>query len=126
MGSSSSGLLTLTQQPSTAVATVTCHCWPASTRSPMNSRNASLFKRVYQKAASLDRAGMFMLRVGLVIVLVWIGALKFADYEADTIVPLVANSPLMRSVYTHHAPEYRHYMNKEGEKVPANQRWQSE
>jgi uncharacterized membrane protein YkgB len=34
-----------------------------------------------------------MLRIGLIIVLLWIGALKFADYEADSIVPPVANSP---------------------------------
>jgi reactive chlorine resistance protein C len=33
------------------------------------------------KAANLDRFGMAMLRLGLVIVLVWIGGLKFASYE---------------------------------------------
>ncbi len=50
-----------------------------------------------------------------VVVLVWIGALKFAQYEADSIVPLVANSPLMSFFYHHPAPEYRPFMNKEGE-----------
>jgi len=34
----------------------------------------------------------------VIIVLFCIGGLKFADYEADAIVPLVANSPLMKSV----------------------------
>ena len=38
---------------------------------------------------------MLMLRFGLIVVVSWIGALKFADYEADSIVPLVANSPIM-------------------------------
>ena len=46
-------------------------------------------------AAKLDRVAMGMLRAGLVIVLVWIGGLKFVDYEAEGIVTLVANSPLM-------------------------------
>jgi reactive chlorine resistance protein C len=50
-------------------------------------------RRLYIKAASLDRFGMSMLRLGLIIVLVWIGGLKFASYEADGIVPLVANTP---------------------------------
>ena len=58
----------------------------------------------FARAASLDRIGVCVLRVGLVIVLVWIGALKFADYEADSIVPLAANSPLMSFVYHHRPP----------------------
>ena len=85
--------------------------------------DGSVIRRVYIKAASLDRLGMGMLRLGLVIVLVWIGGLKFASYEADGIVPLVANSPLMSFLYHHPAPEYREHMNKEGQVVSANQEW---
>lgn len=33
------------------------------------------------------------------IVLLWIGGMKFTDYEAKGIEPLVANSPLMSWVY---------------------------
>ena len=66
---------------------------------------------------------MGMLRLGLAVVLIWIGGLKFASYEADGIVPLVANSPFMSFLYHHPAPEYREHMNKEGQVVPANQRW---
>jgi uncharacterized membrane protein YkgB len=33
-------------------------------------------------------------RVAMIVVLVWIGGLKAAKYEADGIVPFVANSPL--------------------------------
>src|ERR1700682_3781746 len=83
----------------------------------------SVIRRLYIKAASLDRFGMNMLRLGLIIVLVWIGGLKFASYEADGIVPLVANSPLMSFFYHYPAPEYRQHMNKEGEVVLANQQW---
>lgn len=47
------------------------------------------------RAAGLEAAGAFVIRYGLVLVLVWIGALKFTDYETAGIEPLVANSPLM-------------------------------
>ncbi len=44
--------------------------------------------------SSLEDIGGKVLRYGLVAVLVWIGALKFAEYEAMGIKPLVENSPL--------------------------------
>ena len=78
------------------------------------SESKSPVVRLYGMAAKLDRVGMGMLRLGLVVVLLWIGGLKFANYEADGIVPLVANSPLMSYLYHYPAPEYRHHMNKEG------------
>jgi len=87
------------------------------------SAQQSVVRRIYEAAAQLDRAGMGLLRLGLIIVLCWIGGLKFADYEADGIVPLVANSPLMSFFYHYPAPEYRRYMNKEGELIPAHQQW---
>ena len=80
-------------------------------------------RSIFEKAATLDRIGMGVLRVGLVVVLVWIGGLKFASYEADGIVPLVANSPFMSFLYRYPSPEYREHMNKEGQVVPANQQW---
>jgi len=55
----------------------------------------SIVTRILTFASSLDRVGMGLLRLGLVVVLLWIGGLKFAAYEADSIVPLVANSPLI-------------------------------
>lgn len=58
-------------------------------------------------AARLDRFGFAMLRLGLVVVLCWIGSLKAANYEAEGMVPFVANSPLMNFFYHHPAPEYR-------------------
>jgi len=88
-----------------------------------STTETSVIKRIYSVAASLDRVGMGLLRLGLVIVLLWIGGLKFAKYEADSIVPLVSNSPLMSFVYHHPAPEYRPYMNKEGELNPAHRQW---
>jgi len=37
----------------------------------------------------------------------WIGGLKFVPYEAESIVPFVANSPVMKFFYAKPAPEYQ-------------------
>src|SRR3954453_14380565 len=88
-----------------------------------SAARASALRWLYVKAARLDRFGIGMLRLGLVVVLLWIGGLKFASYEADGIVPLVANSPFMSFLYLRPAPEYRQHMNREGQVVPANEEW---
>lgn len=44
--------------------------------------------------------GEGLLRYGLVVVLGWIGAMKFTGYEAMGIQPLVASSPLMSWMYS--------------------------
>ena len=44
---------------------------------------------------TLENIGANVIRYGLVIVLLWVGALKFTAYEAEGIQGLVANSPLM-------------------------------
>jgi len=46
-----------------------------------------------------QRAGEFLIRYGLVIVLGWIGAMKFTWYEAKGIEGLVRTSPLMSWMY---------------------------
>lgn len=48
---------------------------------------------------ALDRSGEPVTRGGLVIVIGWIGAMKFTGYEAGGIAPLVTNSPLMSWMY---------------------------
>ena len=60
-----------------------------------NAAQKSIVTRILTFASSIDRVCMGLLRLGLVVVLLWIGGLKFAAYEADSIVPLVANSPLV-------------------------------
>lgn len=49
---------------------------------------------------TVSRFGALAARYGLVVVIAWIGALKFTAYEAEGIEPLVANSPVMSWVYT--------------------------
>jgi uncharacterized membrane protein YkgB len=79
--------------------------------------------KVFEAMAHMDRWAVSITRWGLIVVLVWIGALKVERYEADGIVPMVANSPLMSFFYAHPAPEYRDHMNKEGDPAPANHVW---
>src|SRR4051812_4836934 len=47
----------------------------------------------------LKSIGLNVSRYGLVVVLIWIGGMKFTAYEAEGIKPLVANSPLMGWAY---------------------------
>jgi len=56
----------------------------------MNATRAGSMNR----DASLQELGEKILRYGLVVILVWVGALKFTEYEAMAIRPLVENSPL--------------------------------
>lgn len=77
-------------------------------------------------AAGLEHAGVQVTRVGLIIVLVWIGGLKAFKYEAAGIVPFVANSPVMNFFYKYEAPEYKKHMNREGEYKPENIAWHQE
>ncbi|CAN5156998.1 DUF417 family protein [soil metagenome] len=46
-------------------------------------------------AGTLERSGELVLRYGLVIILLAVGALKFTMYEAEALRPLVSNSPLL-------------------------------
>jgi len=48
---------------------------------------------------AVKKIGAFLLRYGLVLVLGWIGAMKFTTYEAEGIKALVATSPLMSWMY---------------------------
>jgi reactive chlorine resistance protein C len=48
---------------------------------------------------SSEIIGLQIVRYSLVLVLVWIGAMKFTADEAGAIQPLVANSPLMSWLY---------------------------
>jgi uncharacterized membrane protein YkgB len=79
--------------------------------------------KLFELAAGLDRVGVTVTRIGLVVVLVWIGGLKAFRYEDEGIVPFVANSPFMSFFYKAPAGEYHQHMNREGELVPANRAW---
>ena len=51
------------------------------------------------QSGTVQVAAAYLLRYGLVLVIAWIGFMKFTAYEAAGIQPLVAHSPLMSWVY---------------------------
>ena len=87
----------------------------------MNSKSKQF--NILSLANRLDRIGITMLRFGVAIIFLWIGALKFVPYEADSITPFVANSPFMSFFYAHPA-EYHAHLTHEGQLDPVQRAWQ--
>ncbi|KQS36208.1 DUF417 family protein [Pedobacter sp. Leaf194] len=81
-----------------------------------------MISSIIENIAGLDVLGKKVTRLGIVIVLIWIGGLKFFTYEADGIVPFVANSPLM-SFFYNSPNDYKKNTNKEGELIPKIHKW---
>jgi hypothetical protein len=50
-------------------------------------------------SSQVEAVGRQLTRYGLVVVVAWIGLMKFTNYEAEGISGFVANSPLMSWVY---------------------------
>ena len=89
----------------------------------MMQKLSGLFYGFLKIAAGSQRLGLGMIRVAILIIFVWIGGLKFWNYEAEGIVPFVANSPFMSFFYNEKAPEYRQYKLPEGRFDAAKHEW---
>ena len=89
----------------------------------MMAKVSSLFVQFLNMAASTQKLGVNLIRVAILVIFVWIGGLKFWNYEAEGIVPFVANSPFMSFFYTKSAPEYKEYKLKEGEFEQTKYEW---
>ena len=61
---------------------------------------ASAVRSTNDIAASLEKFGEHAVRYSIVIVLAWIGAMKFSGYEAGAIQGLVASSPILSWLYS--------------------------
>lgn len=92
----------------------------------MKTKLQKLFLAALTLAASSQKLGINLIRVAILVIFVWIGGLKFWNYEAEEIVPFVANSPFMSFFYDKPAPEYKEYKLKEGEFDEAKHRWHVE
>ncbi len=84
---------------------------------------SDLFYGFLRLASRAQRFGLGLMRVAILVIFVWIGGLKFWNYEAEGIVPFVANSPFMSFFYANDAPEYREYKLKEGEADAVKHEW---
>lgn len=85
----------------------------------------SSFQSALKKASTLDSLGIHLIRIAVAIVFIWIGALKFFPYEADSITPFVANSPVM-SFFYEHPTEYKEHLTHEGQLDPVKRAWQTQ
>ncbi|ADV44175.1 DUF417 family protein [Bacteroides helcogenes] len=92
----------------------------------MKTKLQNLFVTALTLAASVQKLGINLIRVAILVIFVWIGGLKFWNYEAEGIVPFVANSPFMSFFYTKNVPEYKEYKLKEGEFNEVKHRWHVE
>lgn len=92
----------------------------------MMQRLSNLFYGFLRMAAHAQKFGLGLLRVAILVIFVWIGGLKFFNYEAEGIVPFVANSPFMSFFYNTDAPDYREHKLKEGEFDAAKHAWHEE
>ena len=77
-----------------------------------------------QFISKLDTLGTHLMRLAIAMVFLWIGALKFAPYEADSITPFVANSPFM-SFFYEHPEDYKAHLTHEGELNEDKRVWQT-
>ena len=89
----------------------------------MKTKLQNLFLAALTLAASSQKLGVNLIRVAILVIFVWIGVW---NYEAEGIVPFVANSPFMSFFYNKPAPEYKEYKLKEGEFNEAKHRWHAE
>lgn len=89
----------------------------------MKTKLQKLFLTLLTLAASSQKLGVNLIRVAILVIFVWIGGLKFWNYEAEGIVPFVANSPFMSFFYAKGALEYKEHKNAEGAYVPENREW---
>lgn len=92
----------------------------------MKTKLQKLFLTLLTLAASSQKLGVNLIRVAILVIFVWIGGLKFWNYEAEGIVPFVANSPFMSFFYNKAAPEYKEYKLKEGEFNEVKHQWNME
>ena len=92
----------------------------------MKTKLQNLFVAVLTFAASTQKLGINLIRVSILVIFVWIGSLKFWNYEAEGIVPFVANSPFMSFFYSKSVPEYKEYKLKEGEFNETKHQWHVE
>jgi reactive chlorine resistance protein C len=70
-----------------------------------------------------DRLGHILMRLAIAMVFIWIGAVKFAPYEADSIAPFVAKNPVL-SLFYKYPDQYKAHLTHEGELVPTQREWQ--
>ncbi len=60
---------------------------------------SGMAEKMTTTSSAIENVGRFLVRYGLVVVIGWVGAMKFTGYEAEAIQGLVANSPFLSWTY---------------------------
>jgi uncharacterized membrane protein YkgB len=89
-----------------------------------NVKRATLRAAQWIAGWQSERLGVQAMRIAIAIIFLWIGALKFVPYEADSITPFVANNPVMRLFYKY-PDQYKAHLTREGEFIAAQREWQT-
>lgn len=76
---------------------------------PCAARNIAV-TGLFELASRCDKLGVTVTRMGLIVVLLWIGGLMAFRYEADGTIPFVADSPFM-SFFLADGENYKAHMN---------------
>ena len=71
----------------------------AATQTVATNPNIVPILREDRLVTLLQAGGTHLTRYGLVVVFLWIGGMKFTNYEAEGIRPFVENSPMMSWLY---------------------------
>lgn len=71
-------------------------------------------KLCLEAITKLQVLGAYLMHIAIFVIFIWIGGLKFVDYEAEGIAPFVANSPFFSFMYKFEKPEYKGHKIPEG------------
>lgn len=72
--------------------------------------------------AYLSQIGTYLAHISIFVIFIWIGSLKFFNYEAQGIVPFTANNPIMK-LFIPHPKEYINNKIPEGVIDEPKQAW---
>ena len=66
----------------------------------MKTKLQNLFMAALTLAASTQKLGVNLIRVAILVIFVWIGGLKFWNYEAEGIVPMRLTAIFPREIFS--------------------------
>ncbi len=87
------------------------------------AKNLISLRTLLLRLSRAEAVALALMRTAIAVVFLWIGGVKFAAYEADSITPFVANSPFL-SFFYEQPSQYKAHLTREGELVPAQREWQ--
>ncbi|OCR85727.1 YkgB family protein [Campylobacter fetus] len=79
-------------------------------------------KNLLEKISNAQNIGIYLMHVAIFVIFIWIGGLKFVNYEAEGITPFIANSPVGSWLYNDPS-QYKQNKAPEGKTTPEQEQW---